>query len=280
MKKLSAYFFSEYHLKTQTVWFKRLLYLFLIIESLYYLAYFDVLFGANSIVTVSSGPIGYFKHLAFILYDSEYTSFGFCFLLAVLCLSLLNLFTVRFALPVNVLLWFLMINIHNRIYPTLTGGSNLLNQLLFFNCFLSATFSEEKTSRNELKICLHNMGLLAIAGQICLLYLYSALAKFEDPQWVSGQAIATISQIQRFSLFSSPDNFRALNPALIFVNYVVLFYQLLFPVFIWISKIKKPLLIIGILMHLYIAFFMGLVSFGFVMILGYVFFWPVKSAKS
>jgi hypothetical protein len=32
-------------------------------------------------------------------------------------------------------------------------------------------------------------------------------------------------------------------------------------------------------MHLYIAFVMGLVDFGLVMILGYVYFWPVKGSN-
>lgn len=279
MKKLSDHFFSDYHLKAQTLWFKRLLYLFLIIESIYYLSYYDLLFGANSIVTVRPADIGYFKHFAFILYDSEYAGLGFCFLVAILLFSLLNLFTQRFALSTNFLLWLLMINIHNRIYPTLTGGNNLLNQLLFFNCFLSATFLKDEKWQTRLKTAFHNIGLTAIILQLCLLYFFSALAKLEDPDWLSGQAIVTISQIERFSLFSSPEFLSALKPFLVFINYLVLFYQLLFPVFIWFPKIKKPFLIIGILMHLYIAFFMGLVSFGFVMILGYVFFWPAKVSK-
>lgn len=280
MKKLSNYFFSDYHLKAQTLWFKRLLYLFLIVESLYYLNYYDLLFGANSIVTVTPGEPGYFKHFAFVLYNSDYAGLGFYFLIAILLLSLLQLFTRKFSFVVNFILWLLMINIHNRIYPTLTGGNNLLNQFLFFNCFLSATFLKDEQWQTQLKIAFHNLGLLAIILQICLLYLFSAVAKFSDPEWLSGQAITTICQIARFSLFSSPAYINSWKPILVFINYLVLFYQLLFPAFIWFSKIKKPFLIMGIIMHLYIAFFMGLVSFGFVMMLGYVFFWPVKTSKS
>jgi hypothetical protein len=56
----------------------------------------------------------------------------------------------------------------------------------------------------------------------------------------------------------------------------VLGYQLLFPVLVWIKKIKKMFLLLGILMHLYIAFVMGLVEFGSVMIISYIIFWPIK----
>jgi hypothetical protein len=75
-------------------------------------------------------------------------------------------------------------------------------------------------------------------------------------------------------------NAEKLSWLFIALNYVVLAYQLLFPVLVWIKKIKKPFLILGILMHLYIAFVIGLVSFGFVMILPYIYFWPNSTAEA
>lgn len=260
----------------QVQWFKRLLYLFLVIKSCYFFCNFDLFFGENSIVFVTPQKIGFFKSFAFLLYNSESIGLSKIFITSVLLLSILNLFIKRFHFIPDLLLWLLVVNLNNRVYPALTGGDNLLNQFLFFNCFLSFSFQSTKTWQGELKVCLHNLAVMAIIIQICILYLLSALAKLNDPGWLSGKAIIAVAQIKHFSLFSFLSYSRSLDPILIFLNYVVLFYQLLFPVLVWIKKVKKPLLIIGILMHLYIAFVMGLVSFGFVMIIGYVFFWPSK----
>ena len=276
MQKIVSYFFSDYNLKPQVLWFKRLLYCYLIIESSYFLFYFDLFFGENSIVMVTPKSIGCFKTLPFFLYNSLSVNLSLVFLLATIVLSVLSLFNLRINFFLNATLWLLVINLHSRIYPTLTGGDNLLGQLLLFNCFLSTSFKNDFAWKDLLKICLHNFALLAIIIQISLLYFLSALAKLNDPQWISGTAIKAVSQIQYFSLFSFFTYSKFLEPLFVILNFGVLVYQLFFPILIWIKKIKKPFLLFGILMHVYIALVMGLVGFGFIMILAYTFFWPEK----
>ena len=115
--------------------------------------------------------------------------------------------------------------------------------------------------------------------QLCFVYFLSGLAKFSDLGWLSGSAISTITLIDHFSMWGTLKNLGRFGFIALLTNYVVLFYQLLFPVFIWIKTIKKPLLIVGILMHLYIALFMGIVEFAAIMILGYLYFWPQQKEK-
>lgn len=93
-----------------------------------------------------------------------------------------------------------------------------------------------------------------------------------------GTAIAQVLQIHHYSLISQSLVFRGV--VLIVLNFFILFYQLVFPLLWFFKKMKKHFLFLGILIHLYIAFFMGLVDFGLIMILGYVYFWPVKSSNS
>jgi len=112
--------------------------------------------------------------------------------------------------------------------------------------------------------------------QICLVYFFSALAKLHDENWLNGTAVLMTSQVDHFSLPIISNNAARFTFLLVFLNYLVLFYQVLFPIVIWIKKIKKTFIVIGILMHLYIAFVMGLVSFGLIMILPYIYFWPEK----
>ena len=191
------------------------------------------------------------------------------------CLAALGFFKLRIYLT-DFLIWFIVINIHNRIYPALTGGDYLLNQLLFFNIFISGKYILKNDWKNQIKKCLHNLGVFAIMTQICLVYFFSALAKLHDENWLNGTAVLMTSQVDHFSLPIISNNAARFTFLLVFLNYLVLFYQVLFPIVIWIKKIKKTFIVIGILMHLYIAFVMGLVSFGLIMILPYIYFWPEK----
>ena len=163
------------------------------------------------------------------------------------------------------ILWWLILNLSNKVYPTLTAGDYLLNQFLFFNCFI--TFFQ---SESPLKKVLHNIGSIAIIIQLCLVYFLSAVAKLNNHEWLNGSAIATILQVHHYSIDFFYNTKQ--NSLSTIITYSVLFYQLFFPLLIWFKKIKIPLLFIGVLMHLFIAFVMGLTSFGFIMILGYVYF--------
>ncbi len=280
VKKLLTYFFSDFNLKKQTFWFKKLLYMLLIVKSLYWLAYYDVLFGQNAIVFPSPNHIDTYKDLAFILYNAASTVLSLNFILVVLCVSVIKLFNNKTYFILEFLIWFLVLNIQNKIYPCLTGGNYLLNQLLFFNCFLSTVFIKNSKWKSDLKIVLHNLGLLAIMIQICLLYFLAGFAKISNADWYTGEAISILSQINHYSLFHPILSLGKKSFITHILTDVVMFYQLLFPITVWIKKIKKTVLFIGIVMHLYIGLVMGLPEFATIMILSYVFFWPFKPSIS
>jgi hypothetical protein len=175
-------------------------------------------------------------------------------------------------------IWFLIININNKIYPTLTGGDYLLNQFLFFNCWLCSQKKADSTPHwsSDLKKFFHNLSIIAIIIQVCLVYFLSALAKCNDENWISGNALDEISKVHHFSLFSVIPRTASSSVFLMIINYVIVFYQLLFPLLIWIKKIKRPFICFGVLMHLYIALVMGLVEFSVIMLIAYIYFWPTK----
>ena len=257
------------------MWFKTFLYVFLVIKSIYWLCYYDVLFGENSIMYSQPRPLGMFKDFAFLLYNSASVNTGYAFIGGVFVLVAFNLFVKKNILFLSnfldFLIWFLVLNIHNKIYLTLTAGDYLLNQFLFFNFLLTASFRFDIKSSSLL---LHNVGVIGITAQICFAYFMAGLAKIVDPLWMKGEAVASIVQIYHYNVYSVFTYNKKMDLLYLAANYLVIFYQFLFPVFVWFHKIKKPFLILGILMNLYIAFVMGLFSFGVVMILGYTFFWP------
>lgn len=280
VKKLLAYFFSDFNLKQQAFWFKKLLYTLLILKSMYWLAYYYVLFGQNAIVFPSPNHTGTYRDLAFILYNSASTSLSLYFILVALSVSVFKLFSNKIYFILEFLLWFSVLNIQNKIYPCLTGGNYLLNQLLFFNCFLSTVFIKDLNWKSDLKIVLHNLGLLAILVQICLLYFLAGFAKILNADWYTGEAISILSQINHYSLYHPIVSLEKKSFITHMLTDVVMYYQLLFPIVVWIKQIKKIVLFIGIVMHLYIGLVMGLPEFAAIMILSYVFFWPIKTSIS
>lgn len=273
-----SYFFSEYNLSSQTIRFKQLLYLFIIIKTVYWLWYYNLYFGQQAIAFIKPYSLGPFKNMAFLLYHATSVSAGYLFIFGLLFFLALSYFIKSIPFLFEFLVWLLVINIHNKIYPTLTGGDYLLNQFLFFNCFLSKTIHSSSKWQNLLSKCFHNFGVLALLIQIQLVYLIAGIAKLNSSDWLSGVAIINLDKVAYFNLYGNAISVTGVLAT--FFNYLVLFYQLLFPVLIWVDKIKKPLLIIGIFTHLYIAFVMGLAGFGLIMLIPYVYFWPVKNTNN
>lgn len=277
MKKALSYFFSEYNYNSQTISFKQLLYFFIGVKAVYWLSFYNLYFGENAIAFFKPHSLGAFKDVAFMLYNNTSFSAGYFFIFGTLFFLALSYFVKKIPFLFEFLLWLLVLNIHNKLYPTLTGGDHLLNQFLFFNCFLSKTHSSDSTWQNAFTKSFHNFGVLAIIIQIQLVYFIAALAKLNSSEWLNGNAIINLGEVKYFNLYSN--SFSAKGFLAYFLNYLVLFYQLLFPFLIWIEKIKTPLLVIGILTHLYIAFVMGIMGFGLIMLIPYVYFWPVKNTK-
>ena len=66
-------------------------------------------------------------------------------------------------------------------------------------------------------------------------------------------------------------SFLAHVPILLAANvYVVLFWEIYFPVLIWNKKLKNPMLLMGVFLHIGIYLFMNLPTFGFMMIALYI----------
>jgi hypothetical protein len=272
------WFFKQYQLRFQTYWFKKALYFFLVVKTIAWLWFYDLYFGANAIVYSKHFLPSGLRDVPFLLYAYSSPVLAYFFIVPLLCMCLFALKFDKHYFIADFFIWFLIININNKIYPTLTGGDYLLNQFLFFNCWLCSQKKADSTPHwsSDLKKFFHNLSIIAIIIQVCLVYFLSALAKCNDENWISGNALDEISKVHHFSLFSVIPRTASSSVFLMIINYVIVFYQLLFPLLIWIKKIKRPFICFGILMHLYIALVMGLVEFSVIMLIAYIYFWPTK----
>jgi len=165
-------------------------------------------------------------------------------------------------------LWLSVMNLTSFLYPTLTAGDYLLNQLLCFNCFFIPKASKNLVW-NDIKSALHNTALLAVKLQVCLAYFLAGYFKIIDDSWTSGDAIYQTFQIPEFSnavLVSIPYSITVV------LTYFTIAYQLSFAFLVWFRPFKIYLFSFGIMQHLLIAFGMGLFQFGVIMCICYILF--------
>lgn len=267
MNKITTYFFNSINQPKEVGWFRSALYLFLLYKVFLYIAQFNALFSDDRLVYHTVKRVNFIIDSSFFLNNYYTITLAIEFISGVAILSLVGLFKKSNFLT-NIILWFLIINLSNFLYPVNTGGDYMLNQLLLFNCFLLPNKSNNVIF-NDLKTLLHNTSLLALKIQICLAYFIAAYYKITDSSWIEGVAVYQTFQVPEFSnsLFQSVP-----YSITVVLTYLTMVYQSSFPFLVWFRPFKIYLFSFGILQHLFIAFGMGLVSFGLVMIICYILF--------
>lgn len=115
-----------------------------------------------------------------------------------------------------------------------------------------------------LRVWVHNIGVLAIAAQVVILYFIAGFAKAFGEEWQHGTALYYGSQS---ALFSSPlFQHIAQSPWITAPgSYISVVYPIMFPVAI-LSPFRVPWLVWGMIFHFLTAIFMGLWAFGTLMI--------------
>ena len=174
------------------------------------------------------------------------------------------------------LVWCTTINLQNRIYSTNTGGDLLLNILFFYLIFVSDGKSYRNIELEKIRNTIDYFVSFLCKSQIVIIYLISAIYKVSCAEWLNGTALQRILFVKDYSLpiVSQAAN----NYSFIFalLTWIILLYQLLFPLVLIKSNKTNYFLFIGVLMHLGIALFMGLFNFSIIMIFSYVLFVPLS----
>jgi predicted DCC family thiol-disulfide oxidoreductase YuxK len=116
----------------------------------------------------------------------------------------------------------------------------------------------------SLRVWLHNVGVLAVAAQVAVLYFIAGFAKAYGEQWQHGTALYYGAQSD---VFSSPllHRITQVPPVVAAGTYISVVYPILFPAAI-LSPLRVPWLVWGMTFHLFTAVLMGLWAFGMLMI--------------
>jgi hypothetical protein len=146
---------------------------------------------------------------------------------------------------------------------------------VFMFILLFINEESEKTKNPYLRTAqfsIANIGFIAMRMQVVILYMVASYYKLQGESWMDGTAFYYVLYND---LYSHPMFAATLINQTIFIKLVTWFtllFQLLFPILIWIRKTKKMMLVLGIILHFMIAWVMGIVDFGIIMILMYILF--------
>jgi hypothetical protein len=157
------------------------------------------------------------------------------------------------------ILWLTML----RLPALADGGDNIT--MLVLTYMIACISPDERVASGSIRIWIHNIGVLFIITQLLIMYFATGMYKAGGDLWQNGTALYVIGQVEIFSLPSLRGAF--LNPfVLVLATYGTVIYQVWFPLAMFNRFLKIPWLIGGMLFHLGIATFMGLVAFSTVMI--------------
>ncbi len=291
LAEISALFTRPFRNWDKVEYFRRVLYWFLIANTLSLLPAAHEIWAYDGLV----GTRGWFTDLGLfeqgsygwlnLLSHPANSKYEWVYILFIVFQLLFLLTGLLRVLPVfsSVMVYFFTVNLFHKGYLAFTGGEVIINLLLFYLIFIQCNRSHKGIGgllRRQngspeftfLQNLFNTTFYVLMLIQICVVYFASSLFKLMDETWVNGDAIMFISRIDVYSCYVFEWMFSD-SPTLSWIaTWSALAYQMLFPVLVWVRRIKVPYLILGTLFHLGIAFGMGIFSFGIIMILCYVLF--------
>ncbi len=180
--------------------------------------------------------------------------------------------------------WLLNTNLANHANVIQDGGNNLCELLLTYMLFINASgvpwSSKIPGVLRTFLVTLSNGGLLLCRLQVFAVYVSAGVFKLNGELWQHGMALFYILQSQSYT---HPVWGRLLVDHAWLATmgtYFAVIFQASFPFLVWPRKTRPVILLCGVMLHLGIAFVMGLLTFGLFMCVSYLAFFPDEWARS
>jgi hypothetical protein len=204
--------------------------------------------------------------------------------LAVFFLLMVGLFSRTMAL----LGFLLAVSYAHRITPGAYFGLDKINCMLALYLMLGpcgARYSVDRLWRlkrgapNEVPpSSTANLAIRAIQVHMCIIYLFSGIAKLQGEPWVMGEA--TWISFGMLEYQSIPMTWTAKFPRLLnLMTHVTVFWELSYCALVWPRLTRPWVLAMAVLVHGGIALFLGMPTFGLVMLIGNLAFISPKTVR-
>ncbi|MBX2894263.1 MAG: hypothetical protein KF763_02390 [Cyclobacteriaceae bacterium] len=201
-------------------------------------------------------------------------NFGLSAFVVVFSLILLTSLVVRINYIGSFLIFWFSVCLSKFLFPVLNGADLVLNLFLLIG-LVTPTFPVLKwRGLEKYQKMIAAFGVLFIKVEIALIYFLSGYDKLITDSWRNGNAIFSINNLD---FFSNPNlSIQLSGVGALVIAWLVILFELSFAFFIWFERVKKYWLVAGVLFHLAIIIFMGLLDFGVMMILSYLILIPRK----
>ncbi|MEU1278759.1 HTTM domain-containing protein [Streptomyces sp. NPDC005805] len=175
--------------------------------------------------------------------------------------------------------WVLLWSVYQRQPALLDGGDNLayvvIPFLLLTRCYdrfaLPTGLGEHVAARlpgglRAVRVPFHNLGVLMVAVQICLVYVVSGLYKVMGQEWQDGTALFYVMRVPEFELPGWSHLVYESDALVVLGTYGTVAFLVYFPLGVLVPALRPWAAAVSIAFHLSIAFFMGLTGFALTMI--------------
>lgn len=265
-------YFSDKNHYSENIWFfRKAIYSFILINTILLLPLHNELWGtAPHVLKNEYHGIMSFINLLYFSYFEQYHLFFVFGLIITAIIGLMGLFPGL----ISFFVFFFSSNLIHKEISVTNGGYHLLLLMLFYLLFMNdrkqSNFSNQYFKK--LTIIASNLGFWAARFQFIIVYLSAGILKLSGKNWLNGEAMYYVLRVEEYSNPVALNLFGDFSLLLTVMTWIALFYQLSFPVLIWIKPVRLPFLVLGAVFHLSIAFILGITDFGFMMIACYPLF--------
>jgi hypothetical protein len=251
---------------------------------IFYFPIANELFGPNAIFPYRDYQIlmnmGGVSFLTFPFTNDLVTKF---FVGATAILSLLFLFAIfkRFS---GLLLFIALFILKQRNGFILDGSDNVIEVTLPFLIFADSyayfkyqlpelvIFKKFKNLIGSIIDCIKTLATVGLLIQICYIYFFTALAKFQGSLWLNGTAIFYVMRVDEFRATKWNILLTQNHYFVVFSTYFTMIWELSFPFLVWFKQTRILVLILGVVLHIGIWIFMRIDNFSWIMIGSYFVF--------
>lgn len=246
----------------------------------------NYIFGAGSawnreIVDPQSGLLQWQLFRAFNLVAGDPLLFTILYLILVVLSVLVILgWRSRIVVPIFAVLWVSFIEMNDSVGDQGDNAYRLFIMLLILTACSKRWSLDSRRSKSRrvgkrqdvahspwLLILLHNIAILALAVQVCIIYFSGGLYKAGGKPWQEGYAVYEPLQMIRFAVFPGlNDLLTSWGPLVVVISWGSIVLQIAFPFFL-LNRYGRIVALFSILsFHLGIALLMGLPWFSLTMI--------------
>jgi hypothetical protein len=231
----------------------------------------DILYGQSTFVVLKNNFISRIPGGGFSLVRHYYL----WFIVGYVAVIFLNIFGI--GRWFTALLLFVMLDLLQKMNMSFINGGDKMARMILLYLIVADSYQyfvwvKQKNVDGEKRRWLNllsNLAAFSIMLQLCVAYFSSGLSKIMEPMWRHGEATYYALLMERF--MGTPFN-KYISQYALFdkaSNYAALGFELLFPVLVWVRKLRKPFLAAGILFHLCIYIFLMIYAFQIVFVLIY-----------